>query len=238
MFSTLVTIFRGRAERAREQLEVAEAATLIEQKIRDAETGHDRAKHSLASLILRERNEERTLAALDSRISDLEDRARQALAAEMTELASEAAEAIADLENEAEARQKALDRTRLSVQRLRLMVEKCERRLVELRQGLITAQSMETERRTHHDSQRDIAGLAAIVEGEAVLDRLLSQPDPIEQAEILEDLQAELSGDDLVTRLSAEGFGAATRTRGQDVLARLQADSPCPASGTANASNG
>lgn len=228
MFSTLVTIFRGRAERTREQLEVAEAATIIEQKIRDAERGHDRAKQSLAGLILRERHEDKTLSGLASRIGDLEDRARQALAAGMDDLAAEAADAIADLQNEREARENALARTRLSVQRLRLMVEKCERRLVELRQGLITAQSIEAERRAHTDSQRDIAGLAAIVEGEAVLERLLGDPDPIEQAEILEGLQAELSGDDLVTRLSAEGFGDAPRTRGQDVLARLRAESPAP----------
>lgn len=228
MFSTLVTIFRGRAERTREQLEVAEAATIIEQKIRDAERGHEHAKQSLAGLILRERHEDKTLSGLTSRISDLEDRARQALAAGMDDLAAEAAEAIADLQNESEARQNALARTRLSVQRLRLMVEKCERRLVELRQGLITAQSIETERRAHTDSQRDIAGLAAIVEGEAVLERLLGDPDPIERAEILEDLQAELSGDDLVTRLSAEGFGDAPQTRGQDVLARLRAETPAP----------
>ncbi len=228
MFSTLVTIFRGRAERTREQLEVAEAATIIEQKIRDAERGHERAKQSLAGLILRERHEDKTLSGLASRIGDLEDRARQALAAGMEDLAAEAAEAIADLQNESEARQNALARTRLSVQRLRLMVEKCERRLVELRQGLITAQSIEAERRAHTDSQRDIAGLAAIVEGEAVLERLLGDPDPIERAEILEDLQAELSGDDLVSRLSAEGFGEAPQTRGQDVLARLRAESPAP----------
>lgn len=228
MFSTLVTIFRGRAERTREQLEVAEAATIIEQKIRDAERGHERAKQSLAGLILRERHEDKTLSGLASRINDLEDRARQALTAGMDDLAAEAAEAVADLQNESEARQNALARTRLSVQRLRLMVEKCERRLVELRQGLITAQSIEAERRAHTDSQRDIAGLAAIVEGEAVLERLLGDPDPIERAEILEDLQAELSGDDLVTRLSAEGFGEAPQTRGQDVLARLRAETPAP----------
>lgn len=228
MFSTLVTIFRGRAERTREQLEVAEAATIIEQKIRDAERGHERAKQSLAGLILRERHEDKTLSGLANRVGDLEDRARQALAAGMDDLAAEAAEAIADLQNESEARQNALARTRLSVQRLRLMVEKCERRLVELRQGLITAQSIEAERRTHTDSQRDIAGLASIVEGEAVLERLLGDPDPIERAGILEDLQAELSGDDLVTRLSAEGFGEAPQTRGQDVLARLRAETPAP----------
>lgn len=231
MFSTLVTILRGRSERARENLETANAAIIIEQKIREAQAGHDRAKRSLASLILRERNEARMLAGLQSRVDDLEARAREALDAGMEDLAGEAAQSIADLESEQKARQTSLTRTQQSVQRLRLLVEKCDRRLVELRQGLITAKAMEAERVTSSELRGDIAGVAAIVEGEQVLDRLLGSADSVEEMDVLDEINAELRGEDVVERLAAEGFGAPVKTHASDVLARLRSK-PAPKSAT------
>lgn len=224
MFSTIMTIMRGRSERAREGLEAAHATVIIEQKIREADQGHDRAKRSLASLILRERNEARALAALKTRIADLEERTRSALAAGKEALARDGAQAIADMENEKTAREGALERTRLAVQRHRLMIEKSERRLIDLRQGLITARSLDAERATARDLRGNAGGMAAIAEAEAVLGRALNAADPIEELDILDGINAELSGDDVFDRMAAEGFGKAARTSGDDVLARLVAE--------------
>jgi phage shock protein A len=228
MFSTLMAIARGRANRACDALENSNATIILEQKIREAQTGHDKAKRALATLILRERNETRALAALTARITDLEDRTREALASGMDELAQEAANALAELETEKQARDKALKRTGFSGQRLRLMIEKCQRRLMELQQGLITARSLDDERDSARSMQGDIAGIAALVEGEAVLDRLLNRPDTVEEMEVLDQLNAELSGEDLVERLSKQGLGAPVRTNGDDVLERLRADLETP----------
>ena len=222
MFSTLITIMRGRSERAREGIEAANAALIIEQKIREAERGHDRAKRSLAALILRERNETRALSGLKARRKDLEDRTRQALAASMDALSKEGAQAVADLCNEETTREDALDRTRLAVERLRLMVEKSERRLVDLRQGLITARAMEAERDGLRETRTDFAGAAAISEGEAVLARVLDGADPVAEMDILDEINDGLSGDALVDRMAKEGFGDARRTRPEDVLERLR----------------
>lgn len=224
MFSTLVTIMRGRTERARDGLETTHAAIIVEQKIREAEHGHDKAKRTLASLILRERNEAKSLAALERRIEDMETRTRSAMAAGKEALARDGAQAIADMENETRARQSALERTRLAAQRLRLMIEKSERRLIDLRQGLVTARSLEAERATAHDLRGRSGGMAALSEAESVLQRALNAADTCEELDILDGLNAELSGDDLIDRMAAEGFGSGTRTSGEDVLARLAAD--------------
>jgi phage shock protein A len=222
MFSTLMTIVRGRNERARDQLESTHAVLILEQKIREAEQGHNTAKRSLATMIIRERNEARALTSLNTRITDLEARAMAALDAEMDALAQEAAGALADLESERDTRNRAVDKTRMSTQRLRLMIEKCQRRLIELRQGLHTARSMDAERISATALRGDIAGAAALVEGEAVLKRVLESADVVEELDILDQLNAELDGDDLVDRLAASGLGAPVRTRGEDVLSRLR----------------
>ena len=222
MFKTLLTILRGRTAQARDELEDGHAVLILEQKLREATAGHDRAKRSLATMILRERNEKRALAGVTSRIGDLGARATAALNAGMDAFASEGAEAIAELERERDVREQTLERTALAARRLRLMIEKTDRRLVELRLGLTTARSIETERGATRDLRGDFAGMAAIVEGEAVLKRAMERTDTVEERDILDQIDAELSGDDLVERMAARGLGTPLRTRGEDVLARLK----------------
>jgi phage shock protein A len=229
MFSTLMTIIRGRREQVREDLESQHATVILEQKIRESEAGHDQAKRSLASLILRERTDAKMLASLKTRITDLEVRARQAMTAGMEDLASEAAQSIADLECEQTARERALARTQQGVQRLRLLIEKCDRRLIALRQGLISVRALDAERTASHELRGDISGVAALVEGEAVLKRVMGGADPVEEIDVLDEINAELNGEDLVDRLAAEGFGAPLKTRATDVLERLRGETAAAA---------
>jgi phage shock protein A len=224
MFKTLITILRGRSAEAQETLEDSHAVLILGQKLREAAAGHDRAKRALATMILRERNEKRALAGVESRIADLESRVAAALKASMDAFAREGADAIAELEREREVRQQTLERTGLAARRLRLMIEKTERRLVELRLGLTTARSIETERGAAREMRGDFAGMAALIEGEAVLKRALERTDTVEEFDILDQLDAELNGEDLVERMAAQGLGSAPRTRGEDVLARIKAN--------------
>ena len=223
MFKTFITILRGRSAQARDELEDGHTVLILEQKLREASAGHDRAKRALATMILGERNEKRALAGVTSRIGDLESRVTAAMKAGMDAFASEGADAVAELEREQSVREQTLERTALAARRLRLMIEKTDRRLVELRLGLTTARSMEAERGATRDLRGDFAGMAAIVEGEAVLKRALERTDTTEEFDILDQIDAELNGDDLVERMAANGLGTPLRTRGADVLARLKA---------------
>lgn len=222
MFNTLVTILRGRTERVRDQIQDDHTVLILEQKIREASSGHERAKRALAGTILRERNEGRALASVNARIADLETRVVAALKADMDAFASEGADAIAELEHECDVRRKTLERTRLAAQRLRLAIEKTDRRLIELRLGLTTARSIEAERRSSGELRGDFAGMAAIVEGEAVLKRALERTDTVEELDILDQIDAELSGQDLTERMAAQGLGAKLRTSGDEILDRLK----------------
>ena len=60
------------------------------------------------------------------------------------------------------------------------------------------------------------------MEGEAVLKRALDSPDSHGFADVLDGINAELSGDVLVDRMAEEGFGAAVRSRGSEILDRIR----------------
>ena len=222
MQKTLTTIWLGRAGRAEARLETDNAALIIEQKIREAEAGHESAKRGLARLIARARSEERALATLAKRIDDLSGRTREAVEAGRKQLALEAATLVADLENERATREATLVSTQDRIERVRLAVEKTQRQLIDLRQGLITARGMERERDAVRRMQGSASARSALREGEAVLARLLASDDPVEVVDALDEIEADLSGASTERRLAEAGFGAPLKTRAEDVLARVQ----------------
>ena len=226
MFKTLRTIFLGRAARVEQELETANAAIIIEQKIREAETGHAIAKRGLASLITRSKSETKALDVLEGRMKDLEDRTRGALAEGKEALAQDAAKLLADLENERNLRERTLMSSREKAERMRLAIEKTHRQLIDLRQGLITARSIESERHAIGQIKGDLSAHSAIAEGEAVLKRLLDNPDPIDAMEALEEIEAGLSGGSVIDRLTEAGIGASDKVQAKDILDRLKAQTP------------
>lgn len=223
MFRTVKTIFLGRAVRAEQALETENAAIIIEQKLREAETGHVLAKRGLATLITRCKTEQKALEVIDTRIADLESRIAGAVDAGKQELAMDAAKVLADLENERTLRTNTITRTQEKIDRIRLNVEKTHRRLIDLRQGMITAKAIETERRTIKEMRGDLTASSAIAEGEAVLSRLLGSDDPIDALETYDEIDAQLTGRHVVDRLAEAGFGAPTKVTPEDVLARFKA---------------
>ena len=68
-----------------------------------------------------------------------------------------------------------------------------------------------------------------------MLERALDAAGSCEEYDILDGINAELSGDDLVDRMAAEGFGAARRTSASDVLARFAAHAAPPTPQTTSA---
>jgi len=109
---------------------------------------------------------------------------------------------------------------------LRLAIEKTHRQLIDLRQGLITAKSIEAERHAIGKLKGDLSAHSAIAEGEAVLQRLLESPDPVDAMEALEEIEADLEGGDVMERLSEAGFGKSDKVQASDILDRLRAEKP------------
>jgi len=222
MFKTMRAVFLGKLGRAEQALETDNAAIIIEQKIREAEAGHASAKRGLAALIARTKSEQKALGYINKRISDLEMRTKAAVEAGKNELALDAAKLLADLENERDVRERSVESSQEKAGRIRLNIEKTHRRLIDLRQGLLTAKSIESERGAIRQMKGDMSASSAIQEGEAVLKRLLGSEDPIDVMDAHDELEAELSGDNVMDRLAQAGFGKPDKVRPEDVLARFQ----------------
>ncbi|MBO6730000.1 MAG: PspA/IM30 family protein [Maricaulis sp.] len=222
MFSTLMTVMRGEVRKTERQFERQNAITILEQKIEDATSAQAQAKQRLAGLILKERNDTRTLTSLRGQASELETRIEKALKSDLTALAEDAAGHLARLERDIDRLEKSLARNQLAVERLRRLIDAGQTRLLELKQGLSTAQSVAAERRTTADLSGDITGIAALVEGERVLTDFLDQPDVFEQMEILEEINAESAPDGILDRLAAAGCGTPSPHASDTVLERIR----------------
>ena len=225
MLNVLKTLFLGASARAEEQLTDHFAIDLIEQKIRESENALSLAKTTLAALIIRQRNEQTTLTRLDTQVADLEDRARQALGAGREDLAADAASAIADLENERAVRRDTLAQLANRVARTQQAVEKAHRRIIDLRQGMISARAADAERKAQKSLNRSIGSNASIREAEELIGRVLNGPDPFVESEVLDEIDAGLSGTDIRDHLGQAGFGAKTKVDASDVLKRIKASS-------------
>jgi phage shock protein A len=226
MLNVLKTLISGASARADEALTDHFAIDLIEQKIREADAGLNGAKNTLASLIIRQRNEERHVARLDSEIADLERRTGLALADGQDELAGEAAAAIAELVNERAIRQATCAQLAQRVIRTQSSVAKANRRLIDLRQGMISARAIDAEHRAQRNLSRSIGNTTAMRDAEALIKRVMNQDDPLEESDVLDEIDAGLNGASVRDRLAQAGYGDRIKVTGGDILARLKAAQP------------
>ncbi len=151
-------------------------------------------------------------------------RASGAMEAKREDMAVQAAEAIASMENEAQLRQDTLDRLEAQVTRLRGSVEAAHRRLIDLKQGAITARAIRREQQMQGTLRNTIANTAAADEAEELIARVVGRDDPFEQAQILAGIDADLSHSSLDDHMADSGFGPATKVTAQQVLERLKKD--------------
>lgn len=222
MFGTLRTLMVGANARAEERVRDTYAIELIEQKIREATASLQAAKGTLASLIQRQRSEAKQVQSVQNRIADLLARAEAALEDDNEELAAQAANAVATLENELEGRQQTVARLDQRISQLRHSVETGHRRIVDLKQGMISAKAVRHEQQIQLRLNTTISSQSSVQEAEELIAQVLGKEDPFEQAEIMTDIDRELSHDTLADRMSDAGYGTATRITGADVLKRLK----------------
>ena len=223
MFNLLKTLITGANAQAEEALTDRFAIDLIEQKIREADAGLSAAKNTLASLIVRQRNEERHLSRLNEEIADLEKRAGLALQDGNESLATDAAKAIADLINEQAIRQSTVDQLNQRVLRMQAAVAKANRRIIDLRQGMISARAVDAERRAQKSLNRSIGSSTAMRDAETLIKRVMNTDDPLEQSDVLDEIDAGLDGSSVRDGLAQAGYGDRSKVSAGDVLARLKA---------------
>jgi phage shock protein A len=215
MWKVVVAAILGRAARVETAAEPHDAAYILERKIEEVAGQFAAAKRGLAALLERADSEAKSLDYLDLRIADLEPRLRAALEAGDGTRAAEAAGRLAELESLRAIRFEMRRSLEQTAERLRLAIERAQRRLADLRQGLSAARAIEAERKG-----RKAGASAADAPFNDAVRRLLADEDG-ESLETIAEMQADPSGASVIERLSRAAFETAQEIRAEDVLARL-----------------
>jgi phage shock protein A len=147
MFKTFVTLFRGAAAAAEEEIADNNALLILDQQIRDAAGAVRRGKQALAIAVVKDDRERKRIDILSTRIADLEERAGEALTSGREDLAAEAADAIAAMENDRAAVVEARASFADEITHLQSTVVDYTRRLADLDRGRQIAKAAEAVRR-------------------------------------------------------------------------------------------
>ena len=224
MLKTIVTLVRGAAFRAEEELSDRSALLILDQQIRDSAAGIERAKRALAIAIAQDEAEGKRLETTLARIADLEERAVAALNGSREELANEAAEAIAVMEADRDSIREARATFAREITGLKATVRKSSQRLAELERGRRIAQAAESVRRLKTGSGLATpSGSTALADAEATLRRLREkQAEDAAATNAYEALDNEPNPAAIADRLEAAGFGKRTRPTAASVLERLK----------------
>jgi len=126
------------------------------------------------------------------------------------------------MENEREIRRATLDRLDRQVLRLRGSIDAGHRRIIDLKQGAIQARAVRREQDIQLRLNATARQTPAVQEAEELIARVLGRDDPLEQAQILQEIDRDLGGDSIADRLADQGYGPATRATAASVLARLK----------------
>ncbi|MHC2216632.1 PspA/IM30 family protein [Rhizobium leguminosarum] len=221
MFKLISILLRGRAHDAEQAFADCHAVPLLAQQIRDAAQSIQSARRSVAVAIAQNEQERVQHGAIVARIADLENRASAALAKGNEALAREAAEAIAYLEAERDASEKAQAQFTSSIDKLKAIVRASEARLQELQRG------ERLVRATQEAQKLDVVvagpGLATLDDAEETLARLrLRQSQNELTAAALKDMEGAIRPAGIIEKLANAGCGAPLRSSADDVLARLK----------------
>ena len=223
MLKTVVTLFRGSAAAAGEELADRHALLILDQQMRDSQASLTRAQRALAVALAEDAQEGRRCTALEQRIAGLEERARAALAAGREDLAIEAAGTIADLEAECQAGVQARTVFATEIAALRRSVAESGRRMAELNRGRRVARVAEAVRISRRGRVEPDPVLCTLSDAEATLARLRERQERAAGAEdAMGAVCAETRPPTTEERLAEAGFGPAIRPTAASVLARLK----------------
>jgi phage shock protein A len=221
MFNTLITLVRGRSHDAAQGLADANALSILRQQLRDAASGVEAARRSVAVVMAYAERERKSLPRITAQLADLEGRALAALSQDREDLAVEAAAAIAQLEAERTTTERALATYEVEITRLREEVKGAEARLRDLQRGLQLADAAQKSQSVRGVVSRPVT--ASLAEAEATLTRLQARQFHAEAtAAAVIDLSAGQSAEAVAARLAAAGCGPSLKSDAAAVLARLK----------------
>ncbi|WP_341485974.1 PspA/IM30 family protein [Thioclava sp. GXIMD4215] len=222
MFKFISTLVRARSHDAAEALSDANAMSILRQQLRDATQGLEAAKRSVAVTMAYAEREKTNAQRIEAQLADLETRACAALAQDKLDLAQEAAEVIAQLEEERAVSQQAIATYTAQIRKLREEMSLAEQRLRALQRGKQLAEATDRTQRLRGAAPAGV--VSSIAEAEATLKRLQDRQSLTESTETaLAALSLPNEAETTRDRLAAAGCGPAQKSSASAVLDRLKA---------------
>lgn len=228
MFRSLVTLLRGAAHDADEAFDDAHAIPLLRQQLRECAQAVSATRKALALAIAQNEQQAERNDKVASRIADLEERTVAALEQGQTNLAQEAAETIARLQDDRDAGVEVMQSLEADVRKLRESVTTSEERLRALKRGQQIAVAADKAHRLTHAIPGGSS--TALRDAEATLVRLRTRQTETEAANAaLDTLENTHDPKTLREKLAASGCGTPLKTTAEAVLERLRSRAASPA---------
>ncbi|MCV0427465.1 MAG: PspA/IM30 family protein [Roseibium sp.] len=202
-----------------------QSLAILNANLRSAAGSVRAAQAALARAKAEQQLDRKRLKEIKASIEDLENRARNALLKGLDALAREAAEAIALLEDEKSALESAVQAFDQDLTSLTESLHRAQSRLRALKRGERTAEVREQIQKAQ--SLGASAGQSALSHAEEQLEDILhrQERDQLADREFTSLSPAE-NPETMIEKLAEAGCGEPVRSRADDVLARLRAESP------------
>lgn len=221
MLKTMMTLFRGRAADAADEFTQANALPLLRQQIREASLSVKKSRQAVAIAIAGQEQEAMRYKRIKEQIVDLETRALAAIEAKKMELAQEAAEAIAALEDERASSEKAQARFNREITRLKSDIRTAQLKLRDLDRGQRLATATNQTQKMAETSP--FATSNSLQDAEETLARLEARQEHTEIARRAEaELERSTAPSDIASRMAENGLGAPLRSSSEQVMERLK----------------
>jgi phage shock protein A len=228
MFKQIITLVRGTSHEATEAALAPHTHTILRQQIRDCAQALVAARNAVAIAKAQAKQEEQQAERITTSIADLEIRTLAAMEHGHNDLAQEAAQSIALLEDERATSRKAGEAYQAEIIRLTSIIRQAEFKLKELERGqkLTDATAKAQKLRGHGGT----ATLSTFKDAEATLARLRERQQHVDLTmEALDEMDLSRDPSSITEKLAAAGCGPALKTRADDVLKRLSERSTKPA---------
>ncbi len=224
-FGKLFTAVRGAATEAGEAVVDTQAIRILDQEIRDAKTNLDAAKEGLAKVMAEQMGVEREVNKYKKSIAEYEGYAVQALNKNDETLATQIAEKIAELENEAAAQQTVLDGYNNNIANLKQTIRNTERHIQTLEREVSVVKTTEKVQEASSVASAKFSGTnSSLQSATESLERIKQkQQQRSDQMQAALNMQQETSGDELKNKLKDAGILPAEGVSKNSVLERLKA---------------
>lgn len=222
MFKMMTTLWRGRTADAGEAFAKANALPLLRQQIRDAGLSVKKSRQAVAIAMAGQEQEIARYSKIKAQIADLETRTLSALEQKKDALAEEAAEAIAGLEDEKAASEKAQARYNAEITRLKSEIRSAQLKLRDLERGYRLATA--TDKTQKLAGETPLATTNSLKEAEETLAKLEHRQESVEltrRAEV--ELEQSTAPADIASRMADQGLGKPMRSSADAVMERLKA---------------